>query len=245
MSEFHALDITVCLFLSFFLKKNIYIVIAFSRAGGRREPSVGERSGLGGVCFLSPLHQQRVRGIFDFLDLDLFVVHSHGGQRARHLLLRAGGTGSTVSTARSPPGPPGQLPPSDPQWEQIAAGAEGPTTNFSSPFPSADLPRSQHARTEPELARFGMRRQKRTVPRWHPGRRVFQTAMERGFTFTSSHRSFSSFSTRLVCSGVWGTCMDCCRESRRGASAESCRHPIPSPSLPHPHPCPIPLLHQP
>lgn len=100
MSEFHALDITVCLFLSFFLKKNIYIVIAFSRASGRGAPSVWQRSGFSGIRFLPPLHQQRVRGIFNLLDLDLFVVHSHGGQCARHLLLRAGG--STVSKAVHP-----------------------------------------------------------------------------------------------------------------------------------------------
>lgn len=63
---------------------------------------MGERGGLGGVGFLPPLHQQRVRGILNFLDLDLFIVHSHGGQGTGHLLLRAVGT---EPSAKPPQGP--------------------------------------------------------------------------------------------------------------------------------------------
>lgn len=104
MSEFHALDRTVLFFsfLSFFfLKKNIYIIV-IALSGGLMGwgPSVGQRGGLRGVGFLPPLHQQRVGGILNFLDLDLFVVHSHGGQGTGHLLLRAGGA---QSHQQSPP----------------------------------------------------------------------------------------------------------------------------------------------
>lgn len=55
MSEFHALDRTVCFFLSFFfLKKYIYIyifiIIAFWRAGGQG-PQWGSVVGSGGLAF--------------------------------------------------------------------------------------------------------------------------------------------------------------------------------------------------
>lgn len=78
--------------------------------------SVGQRRGLGGIGFLPPLHQQRVRGILDFLDLDLFVVHPHGGQGTGHLLLWGGGT---EPSAKAPP--------------------QGLTARFSSSLPSTDL----------------------------------------------------------------------------------------------------------
>lgn len=61
---------------------------------------MGQRSRLGGVGLLPPLHQQRVGGVLDFLDLDLFIVHPHGGQGAGHLLLWPGGT---EPSEKSPP----------------------------------------------------------------------------------------------------------------------------------------------
>lgn len=190
---------------------------------------MGECSGLGGVGFLPPLHQQRVRGIFDLLDLDLFVVHSHGGQRTRHLLLWAGGTGRTISKAQAHPAaptqPPGQLGLSEPPWGQTAAGSACPTANSSSPLLSTEPAHSHRARISQGCGGKAEAAGPQTAPR----AQSVSVAVERGFTFTSSHRSFSSFSTRLVCSGVGGTCMDCCQESGV-ASAGSCRNPIPSPA---------------
>lgn len=210
-----------------------------SQGPAARAPSVRECGGLRRVGFLSPLHQQRVGGILDFLDLDLFVVHSHGGQSARHLLLQGWAQRSARQLCRgTPKRPPGRdLPPQPhptvPITRRLWDGTNGPayTTrrdlhcnfmlNCSSSVDWPNLGPVQHkGKAEPGSTRSTE----------HRGRKPIQKSL----TFTSSHRSFSSFSTRLVCSGVWGTCMDCCRGEQSSIS-QGCPIPTPYPS-PHAHP---------
>lgn len=109
-----------------------------SQGPAARAPSVRECGGLRRVGFLSPLHQQRVGGILDFLDLDLFVIHSHGGQSARHLLLQGWAQRSARQLCRgTPKRPPGRdLPPQPhptvPITRRLWDGTNGPAADFSS-----------------------------------------------------------------------------------------------------------------
>lgn len=215
-----------------------------SQGPAARAPSVRECGGLRRVGFLSPLHQQRVGGILDFLDLDLFVVHSHGGQSARHLLLQGWAQRSARQLCRgTPKRPPGRdLPPSHIPLSQSQGDYGMGPMDPQLIFPAYTTRRDLHCNfmlncsssvDRPNLGPVqhkGKAEPGSTRSTEHRGR----TSIQKSLTFTSSHRSFSSFSTRLVCSGVCGTCMDCCRGEQSSIS-QGCPIPTPYPS-PHAHP---------
>lgn len=217
-----------------------------SQGPAARAPSVRECGGLRRVGFLSPLHQQRVGGILDFLDLDLFVIHSHGGQSARHLLLQGWAQRSARQLCRGeslPKRPLGRdLPPSHIPLSQSQGDYGMGPMDPQLIFPAYTTRRDLHCNfmlncsssvDRPNLGPVqhkGKAEPGSTRSTEHRGRKPIQKSL----TFTSSHRSFSSFSTRLVCSGVWGTCMDCCRGEQSSIS-QGCPIPTPYPS-PHAHP---------
>lgn len=144
---------------------------------------------------LPPLLEKWVGRIFNFLYLNLFIVDPHCGQGTGHLLL---------------------------QWKWVKCDPQTRKRIYNSiilaaanhdklvPFHSLILENTIICPIDFYIIGLDAQTSLKYV-----NTLLQSPPHKKNLTLTSSHKSFSSFKTRLVWRGVGGTCMDCwCKEKR-------------------------------